>query len=69
MTTPIGFRGKQAGEYLQIDFTMWFSGDKNPDITHVTLNGQNVCSEEEPSSPPGNIRTYNKLSFCSGSYD
>ena len=57
LSNDISFGGKHAGEYLEIRFEMSFSGETNPRITHITLNGENVCSGGEPSSSPGNIKT------------
>ena len=67
LTNPSGFRGKIAGQYLEIIFDMSYSGE-NAHFSHITLNGEYVCSGEEQSSSPGNIRTSNKLSFCSGNH-
>ena len=38
------FSGLSAGQTLELDYQLTFSGESQPDIVKLTLNGQDVCS-------------------------
>ena len=44
------FSGLAAGQILELDYQMTFSGPNPPNITKLTLNGQNACSGAVHSS-------------------
>ena len=51
------FSGLAAGQILELDYQMTFSGGVQPNIVRLTLNGADACSGGGPSTSPSPATT------------
>ena len=51
------FSGLAAGQILELDYQMTFSGGAQPNIVRLTLNGADACSGGGPSTSPSPATT------------
>jgi len=68
VTNHRGFSGKNPGDYLELGFQMSFTGNRNPAINEIKLNGENVClgdgSSPIPTSVTSSLSTKTEDSEC-----
>ena len=50
LSSPDWFSGLKAGEVLSLDYQMTFDGEVQPKITSILLNGNDACSNENPTT-------------------
>ena len=61
------FSGLSAGDVLELDYQMSFSGQNQPNIEKLTLNGVNACSGGEPGTTSTSEGTTTSSSVTTGS--